>query len=280
MKVFFSLILVILSISLSLQTHHQHHKEKNDTKSNITSNLTDKISDYFTDFPLISTITEKWNNFTNAVYDFFNYKHPRTGNIEDLRKHMKDFNTKISDFFKTNMKGENYSLILDKFSDRMSFYMRQAGKNNATLQTFSDKFYDFSDNVTDWLKYGYDEVKEKGKNTTDKFNDFLRKVGDYFHSNYTSFNTFIEECRKGNCPTTEPCPNCLYEFTYHYHRGYKRKNSRSCDSDQLDMCGHKCQENQKVLCDCYVLLDKNNQVDCVCADNVSMCDLKHTHSEM
>jgi hypothetical protein len=245
-------------------------------------NKTERISEYFGNNSMVDSIVDKWNTFTDSLYNLFT-RHPRAGTAKDLQHHIKDFNRKISDYLKKNMPNENYTELLGDFSDKMSSYIKDAGgKGTDYLKNFSDKFYDFSDNISDYLEQSFKDTDKKLK-PREKFTNFLDRIGDYFRSNYTKYNDYYKNYKEGTLKDTDyHAPDTLL-YLYHKHESYRypdKHKSMLCSEAQLDRCGHKCAEQKKVLCGCYVIKANRNKkpdVDCVCADSKPMCDVKHTH---
>lgn len=231
---------------------------------------------------LMSNLSKSWSNFKNNIVRLFGYKHPKTGIPEDLEKYMEDFRAKIHQYFQKNLPDEDYSQLMDTFSEKVTEYIQKMGADKTQAKAFSDKFYDFANNITDFIHYGlYGHRRSEDRSIKDRLSSFVNNAGDYLKSNFTDFKEYLSSLIPGKKSGEETLPFVTY---YHHHYVYTpdKQRNKACSEYQVDTCAHKCLEQGKVLCGCYKPKNfdkaKSPSIDCVCADSEPLCEIKHTHT--
>jgi hypothetical protein len=254
------------------------HKNDNTTREPIKNN-TSELSDFNTNTTLVNSIIEKWNNFTNSIFNMFSSK-PQKKKLED-NKNVLEFNRQIADFLNKKMPSANLTHFIDLFTDKLNKYINMTAINEKIEEELSEKYLGLSENLTEFLLHGLFQKSDDFSQITEKLENLMNKISGYFSStNYTNFTDYVSDWTKGLLDNEKPITNFIYYYyeTYFYPNEYEKFSN--CNAHELDRCGHICKEKNNVLCGCYKNVKQKDFVDCVCADNFVMCKIKHFHNQV
>jgi hypothetical protein len=266
-------LLILLCLTVFITTSH-----KRNLTEGLKNNTEKKLSDFIHNTTLIGSIIEKWNNFTNSIFNMFSSK-PQEKKF-DINQHVSEFNRQIADFLNQKMPSGNFTNFLDIFTDKLTEYINITKLNEDTQKEYLTKYFGITENVTEFLRHGLFEKSDNFSQISEKLENLMDKISGYFNStNYTNFTDYVDDWTKGVFDTEKPFRNYVYYYyeTYFYPKEYQKFSN--CNSQELDRCGHKCKEKNHVLCGCYKNIKNENLVDCVCADSIVMCKIKHYHNQ-
>jgi hypothetical protein len=218
----------------------------------------------------------------------------------DFKDTLSKFNTQIQNFFKEKMPEENFSSMQNRLMHKLTEYFQSERMGEEAMKLFGSKFNDISTNITKYLNEEFSFQRNELSSRREQFRSFLDKIGDYFKSNFTCFRDYLENLSSRKKEKIDKSEENLPEelrYIFHYHEHYyyypEHMKFRTCTGSQIDKCHHKCIEQKKVLCGCYIIeeeeektkakdkgRDRGSAVDCVCADSVTLCGIKHTHTEL
>lgn len=265
---FLKFIILMLLVILSFQKTEAETKKSEENQQSV-----------------LSTIYDKWNNFTQSLSDMLSFKEKEP---DTFTKQINEFQIKVSEYLKKKIPNENFKELIDTFSKKITDMSKTIAKSeDKTKKMFMDKFNDFVANFTKYIEDWFTTLS-KSKDIKTDAKDYLStsmdKVLNYFNSNYTDFKEYFNwldqnKTKSDVKPVEKTFPNDKFRYFIHWHEYFFYPSDRaSCQKEQTEKCNHLCQEDNKVLCGCYVHKEKDKPtVDCVCAESQLKCDIKHTH---
>lgn len=226
-------------------------------------------------------IHDKWNDLSNLVSSFFTSRNDKNL-TEDITTRMKKFSENVNTYFQKHYPKENLTTVLEAFGDQLNDFLRRANISENWGGNFTSKFYDFTDNITDFLHHGNLTNLNLTQDLSGRFINFTKSLNDYFGmKNYSNYQDYIRE-RYPDYYRTFRSRNSAYSivgpdkvnFYFHSHEHYPyapgyEKFSR-CNDKQTSFCIKTCRDRKQAPCGCYIP-DENSNVDCMCAENSNAC---------